>query len=766
MRRMELLSPAGDMEKMKAAFAGGADAVYLAGKAFGARKHAGNFTRDELVEAVEYAHLRNKKIYVTVNTLYFENEAERVFEYLLFLNAINVDAVIVQDLMTVGFILERIPDLKVHASTQLGIHSSPGAEWAKKQGFQRIVLAREVSYDDVLRISEIVETEIFIHGALCISYSGQCLMSSMIGGRSGNRGACAQPCRKRYTLINARGEKVNGLDGNYLLSPKDLRTSDQFSHIMKSPVASLKIEGRMKSPQYAFASTHYYRSLLDHQAPSYDPAGVFNRLETAGRLFGRLDHQFMNFVSPENHGVYVGEVESYNNRLISIDSERELYPGDELKVFREHGSIGGRIEKKVDRKTYRINSKYNFVKGDRLYLSYDTDLMSRIDEAIRQYSGQITLNLFFSVSIKEGMMIRVSAEGLEVEVRNPSDVEPSQKLSLTEEEALKQLGKMGGTVYTLGSYDFDIEEGVYVKRSDLNAIRRDALEALDKEHMKRHEHDEPRSMKAESRSIRRQVESHSLAVEVNSLDQLRAVDQEIVDRIYYADFDSLVEAMKINEHIIPVLPDVLMDGEYSQVTDVLNQLENVTALMVRTIGQLEHFKTQYRIETDVTFNVTNSFAHRHLESQGVACISLSEELSGSQIEEMLKWNNSEVAMTIYGHERSMITEYCVFRSINACRLCSLAGSFLEDEKGFRFPLMRAYGCRMKVLNSHKLHLIDKMESLMQLPINQYRLRMTTESKEEVRTIVSAYRRALSGEAVELDLGSQVTTGHFIRGVKE
>ncbi len=766
MKRMELLSPAGDMERMKAAFAGGADAVYLAGKAFGARTRAGNFTREELIEAVEYAHLRNKKIYVTVNTLYFENETEIVFEYLYFLNSINVDAVIIQDLMLIETIRDLYPDLKMHASTQMGLHSSAGARWAKEQGFDRIVLAREVSIADVEKISQMMEVEVFIHGAHCISYSGQCLMSSLIGGRSGNRGACAQPCRKRYQLINQEGEKVDTIQGEHLLSPKDLRVADQFVHIMKSHITSLKIEGRMKSPQYAFSSAHYYRSLLDHKAPIFDPAAIFNRLETAGRLFGRQDQQFMNFDSPENHGAYIGEVVSYENRLIVIDSTRELKPGDEIKVFRDKGSIGARIEKKVMENTYRLNSKYHFVKGERLHLTYDTDLISRIDDVLNHETRTVAMDMFFSASVKNGMTLRLSADGLSAEVTNPTAVEASQKISLTGEEAGKQLGKLGDTVYKLDSFSSDLEEGLYIKRSDLNGIRRDAVDKLDSLRLKRYQNREVVEEQSEKRLNRRDIDKQQLTVEINTLEQLRAVDPELVDGIYYADFDTLLEAKKIVPDLIPVLPEILKDAEYPVIDEVLEQLDDVKVLLVRTIGQLERYSPKYKIETDVTFNITNSYSHRHLESQGVKCVTLSEELSGLQIEEMLRWNNSEVAMTIYGYQRSMITEYCIFRTIDQCKLCSLPGSFLEDEKGFKFPLMRAYGCRMKVMNSHRLHLIDKMETLTELPIDQYRLRMTLESSEEVDSIIRAYRQALSGEAAEIKFDTETTTGHFIRGVKE
>lgn len=766
MKRLELLSPAGDMEKMKAAFAGGADAVYLAGKAFGARKRAGNFTREELIEAVEYAHLRNRKIYVTVNTLYFENEMEDVFEYLFFLNSIHVDAVIIQDLMLIDSIKELYPDLRMHASTQMGLHSSEGARWAKEQGFERIVLAREVSFNDAEKISQMIDVEVFIHGAHCISYSGQCLMSSLIGGRSGNRGACAQPCRKRYQLINQAGERVDTIQGEYLLSPKDLRVADQFSHIMKSHITSLKIEGRMKSPQYAFASAHYYRSLLDHKAPIFDPAAIFNRLETAGRLFGRLDHQFMNFASPENHGILIGEVVKYDNRLMVIESDRELKPGDELKVFRGKGSIGGRVEKKIAENTYRLNSKYNFEKGEKLHLSYDTELIRQIDDELNNIDGAIALDMHFSASVENGMTLSVSVDGLTAKAINESAVEASQKISLTGEEAEKQLGKLGDTVYQLATFSSELDEGLYIKRSDLNGIRRQAIEKLDALRLGQCQNSEPINEIPEKRLSRLAVDKHQLTVEINSLEQLKGVDLELVDRVYYADFDSLLEAIKIVPDLIPVLPEILKDDEYPEIDEVLGKLDDVKVILVRTIGQMERFSPQYQIETDVTFNITNSYSHRHLESQGVRCVTLSEELSALQIEEMLQWNQSEVAMTIYGYQRSMITEYCIFRSIDQCNLCSLPGSYLEDEKGFKFPLMRAYGCRMKVLNSHRLHLIDKMETLQELPIDQYRLRMTLETPSEVGEIIKAYHRALSGEVVDIDFEVETTTGHFIRGVKE
>ncbi len=343
----ELLAPAGSPEAFRAAMAAGADAIYLSGKRFGARKYAPNFSDEEMEEAVSSAHSYGIRVYVTVNTLIHDRELAGVMEYLVWLYAIGVDAVLVQDTGIAALAREYVPGLTLHASTQLTIHNAGGVRWAHEQGFSRVVLARELSLHEVCRIAEDSKgtgtgLEVFVHGALCYSYSGQCLLSSVIGGRSGNRGMCAQPCRKPYTLVrgetDAFGRPVRWSDvphkERYLLSPRDLCTYSLLPELVRSPVVALKIEGRMRSPEYVAIVVSTYRRALDAIAAGTwkdSPEAVrdlllaFNRGFTGGYLSGDRYENLMGRDAPDNRGLLVGKVEKYD-RATSVAKIRSVIP--------------------------------------------------------------------------------------------------------------------------------------------------------------------------------------------------------------------------------------------------------------------------------------------------------------------------------------------------------------------------------------------------------------------------------------------------------
>lgn len=766
MKKIELLAPAGDMTRLKAALAGGADAVYLAGKAFGARKHAGNFTREELEEAVRYAHLRGRQVHVTVNTLYYEEELDKVLDYLEGLDRIGVDAVIVQDLGLVAPIKRRFPALELHASTQMSLHSTWGARWAARQGIDRVVAARENTLEEVADMARHISVEVFIHGAHCVAYSGQCLMSSLIGGRSGNRGACAQPCRKSYRLIGMHGETLPTPAGSHWLSPKDLRVADRLSEVVATGVDSLKIEGRMKSPQYAYAAAHLYRCLLDGETPRFDPDGVFNRETTLGRLFGVSDADYIQRRSPENHGQVIGHVKAHHDRILTLESDRTLKPGDEVKVFRPDGSIGGRIEKHLGADRYRLQSQYRFEAGERVRLSYDQAMMDAIDAGIHKPQGGIPLRMAFSAMLDGGLTLSLESEGVTVTAALPDRVQPAQKRPVTEADIRQQMEKLGETVYQLDRLEVTLGDNLFIRVADLNALRREGTRRLDEERLDRLAHLQPLDWTDETEEAAAGHALPSLAVEVTRLDQLDAARTCGIEHLYYDGIETLDEALKRAPDLIPVLPDILTDREYRAVEAVLDRHPEVETLMVRTLGQVEAFRDRFRIETDFTFNVTNHLSLAQLALDGVERVTLSEELSGDQIAAMLERAAPPTALTVYGHQRAMVSAYCPFRADKACGSCSLEGAFLEDEKGFRFPLKRAYGCRMKVLNSRPLDLARQMAQIITLGLDQVRLRMTLESPEEVQRTIGRFEAAIAGQPTAETNSGPSTTGHFIRGVKE
>ena len=421
----ELLAPAGSPEALEAAIAAGADAVYLSGKRFGARKFAANFDEHALAQAIDYAHLRGVKVYVTVNTLIREPELSDVAEYLLRLYEMGTDAVLLQDLGAALLARQIVPELEKHASTQMTIHNREGALWANHAGFKRVVLAREVSLDEIKEMkketaAQGIGLEVFVHGALCYSYSGQCLLSSAIGGRSGNRGMCAQPCRKSYVLL--RGEKdrygrptslaAQTQRERFLISTRDLCVYRHLDRIVRSPVESLKIEGRMKSPEYVAIVTSIYRRALDAIAKGKwspttederDLALAFNRDFTEGHLLGARD--VMGREMSDNRGVLIGSVASFDVQRgeAAVRLSGPLCPekGDGL-VFLAPGQEMGLVVQKVVQKDglLRLMTPERVRPGTKVYLTGSTALAKKAREIIASAKTEIALDL--NITWQEG----------------------------------------------------------------------------------------------------------------------------------------------------------------------------------------------------------------------------------------------------------------------------------------------------------------------------------------------------------------------------
>ena len=345
-KTIELLSPVGSFESLIAAVQNGCNAVYLGGKSFSARASAANFDEEELKRAVDYAHLRNVNVYVTVNTILDSKEVNDALKYISYLYDIDVDGIIIQDLGLAESIHEVFPDLPLHGSTQMTINNLDGAKLLEKIGFSRAVLARETPIEEIEKITKNTELEIevFAHGALCVSFSGQCLMSSMIGGRSGNRGRCAQPCRKAYDIVGQNGDVVKSTDTKYYLSPRDLNTLDNIDRLIDAGVHSLKIEGRMKRPEYVATVTSAYRSAIDKNLNSKqkeDVEQIFNRGFTQGLTFGEFGKDYINTERPNNRGIALGKVLKNGKNKVTVKLSGVLNVGDGVEIQTVDGANRG-----------------------------------------------------------------------------------------------------------------------------------------------------------------------------------------------------------------------------------------------------------------------------------------------------------------------------------------------------------------------------------------------------------------------------------------
>ncbi|MFA6808172.1 MAG: U32 family peptidase, partial [Eubacteriales bacterium] len=402
--KMELLAPAGSYEALRAAVENGADAVYLGGKSFNARASAENFDPDELEKVVKFAHERQVKIYITVNIIVADSEFEELIEYLYNLYNIGVDALIIQDLGVAALVRSILPEMKMHASTQMTQNNSYGLKHLEKMGFSRVILARETTAEEIESIVEqtTMDVEIFVHGALCICYSGQCFMSSYIGGRSGNRGRCAQPCRMAYQLVNKKGENQleNNKVGDHLLSPRDLNLSGYLEELKNIGVTSLKIEGRMKKPEYVATAVRIYRSALKSIELStqdkYELTQIFNRDFTSGYFKGFQGSDLMSFNRPNNRGTKLGRITSVSEGRMSIKLEANLNLGDGIEIWTGKGREGITVNKIYDMnglKTRDSATSGNTIQvdyigfansGDRVFKTHDDQLIEKAKQSFRE----------------------------------------------------------------------------------------------------------------------------------------------------------------------------------------------------------------------------------------------------------------------------------------------------------------------------------------------------------------------------------------------
>ena len=515
----ELLAPAGSIESLKAAVNSGADAVYISGKKFGARQFARNFSQDEMEQAIEYAHLRGVKVYVTVNTLVKESELPLVARNLLEIYSLGADAIIVQDLGVARLAKQLVPQLDLHCSTQMTIHNPQGVNWAAENDFKRVVLAREMSLEDIKKtarqIPRRIELEVFAHGAICYSYSGQCLISSFIGGRSGNRGMCAQPCRKKYQLITGNTDKYGKyqegreipLKDHYLLSTRDLAIYSHLDRIAEAPVDSIKIEGRMRPPEYVANVVKVYREALDSIARGQwkvreeDVSNLkmsFNRGTTKGWLMGASYQSMMGRSNPGNRGLYLGKVVNYDKKngrtILKIKTKVNPEKGDGI-LFKQPDNEGksdnlwGTIlehspEVKKDYLSLKLRKKVEI--GSSVYITRRKSLIDWANDLASnpQLPHQISLDLKIDWNREMVPIIKVNASpvwqdnNVEIEFKADFAMEKAIKQPLSQETIIKQLKKTGGTPFLIRSISLNYPGDLFTPIGNLNHLRRHILQKI------------------------------------------------------------------------------------------------------------------------------------------------------------------------------------------------------------------------------------------------------------------------------------------------
>lgn len=803
MRDVELLAPVGSFEALKAAVQNGANAVYLGGKDFGARASANNFDRDELKEAVKYAHIRGVQVFVTTNTLRKENEIEDFLEYAKFLYDIDVDAIILQDIGMARLIKRELPDFELHASTQMVAHSLEDVKYLESVGFDRVVLAREVTVEEIKYICDNckADIEVFVHGALCVCYSGQCLMSSMIGNRSGNRGRCAQPCRQRYELIDVyTGEVVNS-NGDYLLSPRDLNAIEEIDKVIDAGVHSLKIEGRMKRPEYVATVIDGYRKTIDEYLATNklnvsdetinDLYTIFNRKFTKGLLLGDVGKDMMNSQLPNNQGLYVGTVVDYNKKAkrLKIKLANTLKKGDGINLG---GGTIGRIIKNGNIETIGYKGEtieLDFVgearKGQIVFKTSDSELMDRVQATFTQDKEFVKNIIDAKITIKLGqkpILTLKDRHSNEATIEGDKIVEEAMKVALSKEKVETQLRKLGNTPYELDLLEIELDDNVSLPISLLNQMRRDCIELLDKERVS------IKNRKYKNKTVKykpvlyNRNKQQEISVKVKNLEQLESALECGLDRIYYEDTNTIDKAMslamKYNKKVIYSAPRIIRNKEYNHLAKANNA--GVESVQVGNYGSIDYFKDK-KLNIDYYLNAFNSETINYYKEIGADTLCISQELNINEIKETIKYTDINIESVVYGYTPLMITEYCPMGVIvRDCKKdkrvakCKESIYALRNSKGDEFRVSQDIFCRSTIYNSNVTCMLDNLYELHEIGINVLRLDFTLEDKDTVKEVIEAYQEVLSND---YKLGTKATklynkldekgttAGHYYKGVE-
>ena len=801
--RVEILAPAGSMECLKAAIAAGADAVYTGGALFGARAYAHNLTEEELLEAIDYVHLHGRRLYLTVNTLIKDREMEKqMYDYLLPYYRQGLDAVIVQDIGLFRFIRKHFPDLPIHASTQMTLTGVDGAKFLEKEGAQRIVTSRELSMAEVKKIADETELEIesFVHGALCYCYSGQCLFSSFIGGRSGNRGQCAQPCRLLYRTPEAKRPQ-------YLLSLKDICTLELIPEMIESGIYSFKIEGRMKKPEYAAAVAFQYRKYADLYLKYYeecpaeeDPAAyamkkyrvreedrqmlldLYNRggFHT-GYYHTQNGREMISLNRPNHAGVPAVKVLAKKGRNVTAKALTDLYPQDiiELPMRKGREKADNYTCKDAVRKGMNVQIPVfadTPFKRDEIWMR--TRNSTLIDTLREEFvNGKIKERICgtFRLYPQETATLTVKCRDAEITVAGEKAQEAlSQPMS--RERIEKQLRKTGNTEFEFSFLKVEIGEKVFLPMQSLNELRREALETLEKviceKYRRSGEVKDPEEDKTEL-SMEEEVLSGWTA-SVRTAEQMEVIlEEEAIGRIYVDctmfpriwEKDSYVEWItKVHaagKEIYLVMPYIFRERTRKQYEAAYNRIfgagwDGILIANYESFAFLKEHGYTGRIMTDYNLYEFNQESRKFWKEKGVFEFTAPVELTERELQD-LRVKDGEVI--VYGYLPMMISAGCIQKTTRGC-LKKSGQTTITDR--YRNPFVvknECDYCYNILYNYVPLYLGDRMEEVYQIGPGRIRLMFTTERQQEVRRILSAYF-----EGKELPEGTY-TRGHWKRGIK-
>lgn len=711
----EVLAPAGSFQTFKAVIEAGADAVYVGGSSFGARAYADNFTEEELLQAIDYAHLRGKKVYLTVNTLLKNKEInDDLYDYLLPFYLKGLDAVLVQDFGALSYIHKAFPDLPIHTSTQMTVTGIEGVRLLQSYGVTRVVMARETSLAEMKKIHEAtgMELEAFVHGALCYCYSGQCLFSSLLGGRSGNRGRCAQPCRLAYTVMDENHKEL--LKDSYILSMKDMCGIRDINELKEAGVYSLKIEGRMKRPEYAAGVVSFYRKYVDSLKPVSD--SDYNKLKSLGNRCGFTDKYYFDHNAKD--------MITYEKPNFAVEDEDFVS---------------------------RISARY-----------VDTETRLPIKGICVLNEGN---NSFLTVECKNYVY---TATG--------QTVDKAQKKPLIKEDVVKRLSKTGDTSFVFEELEVIMDDNIFMPNGAINELRRSALEGLKNELLSTYVRDESRCSKQKPAPVADKSADlqAGCSASVETTAQLKEVcKSSLISRVYidwnrYSlnDFDNeIADDIRLvtsnGKKIYIILPAVCRDKTYNFLLskqDLLGQ-SAISGFVVKNYEELGWCLDKFpdrEIITDHNLYTYNDYAVNAYHELNISLDTMPLELNGREI---ARRSNADTEMIVYGYYPLMTSAQCVHRNSSKCDKCKQI-TYLKDRYNKLFPVKNMCNeCYNVIYNTLPTMLFNDIARLKESKIHNLRLMFTVEDAAETREILSYF------ENPSLKRRGEFTNGHYKRGVE-
>ena len=797
MKKIELLSPVGDFECLKAAVQNGADAVYLGASSFNARYSAKNFSIEELEEAINYSHLRNVKVFLTLNTLVKNEEFNDALELAKQAYELGIDSIIVQDIGLANYLLEHFPNLPLHASTQMTCHNLEGAKLLQDAGFKRIVLSRELSLNEIEYIKSNIncEIEVFTHGALCISYSGQCLYSSMIGGRSGNRGKCAQGCRLPYTLL----ENEEAIAKGYLLSPRDLCSLDLLPELIKTGIDSLKIEGRMKTPEYVATVTRIYRKYIDkiynnetyeiEEQDKKDLLQVFNRGGfSTGHLSNKPNKELIFKEKPSNMGIYIGNVYNYNSYKghIKLTTQDEISVGDTITFERENTkyTISELMEMENDKNIVTASPncrvtigrmKGNIKPGDKIYKISSKELSNKVKDICSVENIKNPINAILDVHLDEPIKLQIFDKNYQVEIVSEDKPEIAINAPITKERLEKQLNKLTDTPFHFKSIKINLDKDLFIPHiSSINELRRTAINEFSKkitdsykrnlENIPNFEYNSEYSIETEN--------NHKICLLLNILNlnfdysKLENIDKLYIPLKYFhlKDYSNIIKLLTDEFSTYIYMPTILKPNFRNLYKDTIDKSlkeYNIKGFVLSNIGNFELLK-EYRNDYEFIGNYNlNVFNNATIDNLDIDTITISPELHKDEINSITTNSSIPTEFIVYGNIPLMTSNYCLLGKTNKCypectQKCRLSNKYyLKDRMNFLFRVIPDNIQTITTIYNSKINSIETTEINN---VTNFRIDILDENIDEINNIINTVKEVKRME------GKDYTNGNINRSV--